>query len=205
MKKERIICFGDSITQGQGYAEADRWTARLAFLLEEKMPGRWEVFNRGTGGNTTAFALDRIQTDVLPLLPGLVLIEFGINDAYVLPWCRTSRVGLIDYRKNLGDMIRQIRVAKGKPLLIVNHPVTLRKNLHRQGNGSSIGKQLIPYNRTVRRLAKQREVQCLDLPELLKRRKVSAKTFLSEDGVHLSAEGNRVYANILFEQVISLA
>ena len=92
MKKKRIICFGDSITQCQGFAEADRWTARLAFLLEKKLPGQWEVYNRGVGGNTTAMALDRFQTDVLPLLPGFVIIEFGINDAYVLPWCRTPRV-----------------------------------------------------------------------------------------------------------------
>ena len=105
---KNIVCFGDSITQGQGLAENHRWTARLAFLLEERFPGRFDVFNKGVGGNTTALALDRIQTDVLPLLPAIVLIEFGINDAYVYPWCRTPRVGLKDFRANLEEIIRQV-------------------------------------------------------------------------------------------------
>ena len=90
----RVICFGDSITHAQDCAEADRWTTQLAFQLEQASPGRFEVFNRGIGGNTTALGLDRIQNDVISLLPGLVLIEFGINDSYVFPWAKILWVAL---------------------------------------------------------------------------------------------------------------
>ena len=90
----RIVCFGDSITHAQACAEAHRWTTQLAFQLEKASPGGFEVFNRKIGGNTTELALDRIQNDVIPLLPGLVLIEFGINDSYVFPWARILRVAL---------------------------------------------------------------------------------------------------------------
>jgi lysophospholipase L1-like esterase len=121
-KPQNLICFGDSITQGAGLAENHRWTARLAFLLEERFPERFDVFNRGVGGNTTAMALDRIQADVVPLLPAIVLIEFGINDAYVYPWCKTPRVGLKDFRRNLEEIIRQVLSSGGHPRLIINHP-----------------------------------------------------------------------------------
>jgi len=94
-KPPRIICFGDSITHAQNYAEADRWTTHLAFHLEEAAPGAYEVFNRGIGGNTTSLALDRIQIDVIPLLPGSVLVEFGINGA-ALEIARHAGIPIID-------------------------------------------------------------------------------------------------------------
>ena len=204
MSLKRIVCFGDSITQGTGMPDADRWPGRLAFLLEKKAgdPDRCEVYNRGVGGDTTALALDRIQRDVLPLLPATVLIEFGINDSYVYPGRRTSRVGVFDYEQNLKEIVRLVRDSAGVPVLIVNHPLTRRKDVHRQGNGLAIGKNLEPYNRIVRRVAKQTGTRSIDLPQDLKKRRIGVEASCSEDGVHLSPEGSRFYAEIVFEKLI---
>ena len=113
----------------QACAEADRWTTQLAFQLEKASPDGFEVFNRGIGGNTTALALDRIQNDVIPLLPGLVLIEFGINDAYVFPWAKIPRVALSGYMENLAEILRQVRAAHGEAVLIINHQDSLSGGL----------------------------------------------------------------------------
>lgn len=193
-----IVCFGDSITQCQGVADNHRWTARLAYLLEERFPGKFDVFNRGIGGNTTALALDRIQTDVVPLLPAIVLIEFGINDAYVYPWCKTPRVGLTDFRMNLEEIIRQVESFGGRPYLIVNHPVTERLDLHPQGNGSSIGANVHPYNAVIRDITNTHHLEGWNLPEILEKEEIPAADLLSEDGVHLSNQGNRIYAELIF-------
>jgi lysophospholipase L1-like esterase len=201
MKKETIICFGDSITQSQNYAEGDRWTARLAFLLDRDFPGRFEVLNKGVGGNTTALALDRLQTDVLPLLPATVLIEFGINDAYVYPWCRVARVGISDYQRNLDEIAWQVRARGGTPVLLVNHFLVARDKFHPQGNGKPIDRNLASYNRAARQLALKKRIPCVDLPRLLKREGVLPDVFLSADGVHLSAEGNHLYARLIAEEL----
>ena len=199
---KNIVCFGDSITQGQGLAENHRWTARLAFLLEERFPGRFDVFNKGVGGNTTALALDRIQTDVVPLLPAIVLIEFGINDAYVYPWCRTPRVGLKDFRANLEEIIRQVVSQGGHPRLIINHPVTRRRDLHPQGNGKSIASNLRAYHGAVHDVSNAKSVECLNIPELLIRKRIASAGLLAEDGVHLSNQGNRIYAGLAVDHFI---
>ncbi len=199
MNKTTVVCFGDSITMCAAEAEADRWTARLAFLLERHFPGKYDVFNRGIGGNTTALALDRIVTDVLALKPAMVLVEFGINDAYVYPWCRSPRVGLADYRRNLGEIVRLVRATKALPVLIVNHPLTLCGHLHSQGNGAAIGKNLEPYHEAVREIACTEGVPSIDLPRIMAEENLPPESLHSSDGVHLSPHGNRVYAELVFE------
>lgn len=200
MKKQAIVCFGDSITQCAGFPEASRWTARLAFRLEADFPDQFDVYNKGIGGNTTTLALDRIQADVAPLRPAMVLIEFGINDAYVYPWCRTPRVSRNEFHTNLREIVRQVS-QMGTPLLILNHPVTRRRNQHPQGNGKSLAHNLQPYNAIIRNLAQTQRIPLLDLPLLLRRHKVPMKSFHSEDGVHLSPAGNRIYAELIFNEL----
>jgi len=197
---KNIVCFGDSITQCAGLAENHRWTAGLAFSLETKFPGKYDVFNRGIGGNTTALALDRIQTDVLPLLPAIVLIEFGINDAYVYPWCKTPRVGLNDFRMNLEEIIRQVNDNGGCSVLIANHPVTERLDQHPQGNGLPLAHNLRPYNDAIRNVAASLALEVWDFPEILKRHGIPASKLLAEDGVHLSGIGNQTYGKLAYEQ-----
>ncbi|MFA6959448.1 MAG: SGNH/GDSL hydrolase family protein [Opitutaceae bacterium] len=203
MNKTRIVCYGDSITQGAGLAEADRWTARLAFDLEQREPDRFSVYNRGVGGNTTALALDRFNADLAPLLPALVLIEFGINDAYVYPWSRRPRVSLAEYVRNLHEIVRAVQAAAAMPILIINHPLTLLRKLHPQGNGKSLRENLAPYSTATRRLATRHKIHLIDLPALVRRERIRPATLLASDGVHLSDEGNRVYARLVVSSLAS--
>ena len=198
----RVVCFGDSITHAQACAEADRWTTQLAFQLEQASSSGFEVFNRGIGGNTTALALDRIQNDVIPLLPALVLIEFGINDAYVFLWAKIPRVALPGYMENLAEILRQVRAAQGEAVLIINHPITTRMDQHTQGNNKSVGANLEPYSQEARAWARYENLAVVDLPELLKQEGVPMDEFWSNDGVHLSPLGNRLYANFVYSSLV---
>ncbi len=81
-----IICFGDSITEGGDFEKPKRWTSLLQARLDENYPKGYRVINRGIGGNTSAQGFDRFCDDVLPYLPGLLLVEFGFNDANVKDW-----------------------------------------------------------------------------------------------------------------------
>ena len=69
-----IICFGDSITRGQGATRGNDYPSRLSALLG--MP----VVNAGVNGDTTASALRRLDRDVLRAYPRLVIVELGGND-----------------------------------------------------------------------------------------------------------------------------
>ncbi|MBX7246950.1 MAG: hypothetical protein K1X53_15745 [Candidatus Sumerlaeaceae bacterium] len=69
-----VVAFGDSLTQGVGAPEGLGYPGQLAQII-----GR-EVINRGVRGETTRDGLARLERDILPLNPGIVLLCFGGND-----------------------------------------------------------------------------------------------------------------------------
>jgi len=62
----RIICHGDSLTEGKDIEVAYRWPSLLQNALGT------EVINTGIGGDTTAGLLSRFATDVIPRKPDVV-------------------------------------------------------------------------------------------------------------------------------------
>ncbi len=194
-----IVCFGDSITDAGGFAEGDRWPTILQYKLNEWKPEKFKVYNRGAGGQSTVQGLDRFDTDVLPLLPAVVLIQFGFNDSNVRDWARFPRVGLDEYKRNLMEFHRMIKANKGKAVFIVNH--TIARGDWVQGNGKSYDTNFKPYNPAVKQVVRESKSEVIDLPAMMKKRKVDLKRFLTDDCLHLTAEGNHIYAEMVFESL----
>jgi acyl-CoA thioesterase-1 len=75
-----LVCLGDSYTAGYGattpYVE-DSTQSYPAFLQKKiNIP----VINAGISGNTASQGFDRVNSDVLPHSPGIVIICLGTND-----------------------------------------------------------------------------------------------------------------------------
>jgi lysophospholipase L1-like esterase len=66
---QKIICHGDSLTQGADIEPAFRWPSLLQNAL-----GGVQVINTGIGGDTTAGLLSRFGADVVAPQPDAVLI-----------------------------------------------------------------------------------------------------------------------------------
>ena len=194
-----IVCFGDSITDAGGYAEGDRWPTILHAKLNEWKPGAFGVHNRGIGGNTTAQGLDRFADDVLPLLPAVVLLEFGFNDGNVFDWSKKSRVGLEEFKANLRELHRAVRARKGTCVFIVNH--TIGRLGGTGGNDESHNTNVARHNEGVKQVAKALKAPFVDLPGLMKQRAIAAKRVVCDDNLHLSVEGNHIYADLVFESL----
>ncbi len=192
-----IICFGDSITHARAFAEGDRWPTLLQFKLNEWKSGAYKVYNKGQGGHTTAQAFDRLPDDVIPYLPGLLVVEFGLNDANVRDWARVPRVGLVEYEKNLREFHRIARSHNGECAFIVNHSILARPVV--QANGQTYYANFQPYNEALRRVAKALEAPTLDLPRMMRERGLDLTEFVVEDGVHLTVKGNHLYAEMVFD------
>lgn len=160
------------------------------------MSGRFTVHNRGVGGDTTARAFDRLERDVLPLLPGMLLVQFGFNDANVRDWTLVPRVGLGEFRKNLREFDRLADDAGGKCAFIVNH--TIARVAGRQGNNRSYNDNLEPYNMAIREVVRACAAPMIDLPVMLAQQQLALERVLAEDGMHLSISGNRIYADLVF-------
>ncbi len=191
-----IICFGDSITEAEEFRASERWPALLQAHLDIWRPDEFKVHNRGIGGDTTAGAFDRIESDILPLLPGVLLVQFGFNDANVRDWALVPRVGLDEFKKNLNEFHRVAYTHGGRCVFIVNHTIVAVAG--EQGNGLPYGDNMEPYNQAIREVAQTCQAPAIDLPALLAKRQVALDQFVVDDGLHLSAFGNRLYAEMVF-------
>ncbi len=191
-----IICFGDSITEAAEFAPEQRWPTLLQAKLDVWVSGRFTVRNCGVGGDTTARAFDRLESDVLPLLPGMLVVQFGFNDANVRDWAVVPRVGLDEFRKNLREFYRLAVAEGGKCAFIVNH--TIAQVTGRQGNNRSYNDNFEPYNTAIREVARDCVALMIDLPAMLAQQRLALDRILAEDGMHLSIPGNRIYADLVF-------
>jgi lysophospholipase L1-like esterase len=193
-----IVCFGDSITHARAFAEGDRWPTILQFKLNGWQPGTYKVFNRGIGGNTTAQGLERVEEDVLLYLPGVLLVQFGFNDSNIRPWSRVSRVGLEDYRKNLREFHHIAAARESRCVFIVNHSPDRDREENVAPNGKTYSANFAPYNTAVRQVAEDLGAPTIDLPRVMQERQIETHALVSEDGAHLSIEGNHLYADMVF-------
>jgi len=199
-----IVCFGDSITHARAFAEGDRWPTILQFKLDVWQPGAYKVYNRGIGGNTTAQGLERVAEDVLPYLPGFLLVQFGFNDSNIRPWSRVSRVGLEDYRKNLREFHRIAAAHESQCAFIVNHLPARDTDKHIAPNGKTYNANFAPYNEAVSQVAEALGAPTINLPRIIQERRIDTHSLVSEDGAHLTIEGNHLYADMVFERLQGL-
>jgi acyl-CoA thioesterase-1 len=108
--QKTLVCFGDSLTEGvigASYVE----------MLRERLPGA-RIVNAGINGDTTLNLLRRVERDVVPWHPDLIVLLVGLNDvgsAYGEPAIRPY------YRfvKQVGGAITPRRFARAYRRLIV--------------------------------------------------------------------------------------
>ncbi len=181
-----IVCFGDSLTQ-RGYPQ------ELQKILHVR------VINAGIGGNTSGQGVARLEKDVIAHHPNLVIFWFGTNDsrrdaAY-------KQLTPEQYRTNLVAIVDRCREEGAKVLLgtmppIVPGPYFTR---HPETNYAAVGGFAAYTERfrdAARSVGKEKDVPVIDFAVLLK----NNTNWVSPDGVHPTAEGNRVFAQLVAEK-----
>jgi acyl-CoA thioesterase-1 len=88
---EGIICYGDSLTDGQGVSRNKAYPAILQNMVS--VP----VINSGVSGDTTTMALYRLNRDVLSYDPKVVIINLGANDFLQQIANQQTDIGLTKY------------------------------------------------------------------------------------------------------------
>jgi len=73
--ENRLVCFGDSITEGWMVGPDESWPALVAGRIDA------EVINAGISGETSADAVRRLD-NITGLRPTSCTVEFGINDFF---------------------------------------------------------------------------------------------------------------------------
>lgn len=114
-----IVTLGDSITKGvrSGVTVEETFSHRLErALMDRGLPVK--VSNLGIGGERTDQALKRLEAEVLAKQPQIVTIMYGTNDSYIDQGKSASRITAAEYRANLTNLVRRLREAGVRPVLM---------------------------------------------------------------------------------------
>jgi lysophospholipase L1-like esterase len=149
----RIVALGSSSTAGTGSTDkAACYPARLEADLRQEFPGkRVEVLNLGVGGQLAADMLRRIDPEVLPLKPALVIWQTGVNDAIV-------HVGLPEFRDILRRGTAKL-IDAGIDVVLLDMQLLPRSEANRE---------YLDYLRVMQEVGKERNVPVLHRFDLMK-------------------------------------
>ena len=184
---KRIICHGDSLTEGDEIEQNFTWPALLGNRLNV------EVRNTGIGGDTSGGLLGRFYPDVVQQKPDAVLIMGGTNDLW---W----DLEINPILANLFAMACQAEYHRIAPVIGLPIPVCLEKAektpMMAPVNGfDRCQEKLTGMRGALKRACEQSEVPLVDFFSLFMDEKdgVIADYYL-EDGLHPNLEGHRLMA-----------
>ncbi|MDI3534852.1 MAG: acyl-CoA thioesterase [Thermosediminibacterales bacterium] len=187
----KIVCLGDSLTQGYRVLPSQAWPSIVA---EET---NHQIINKGISGDTTSGMLSRLYRDVIDEKPSRAILMGGSND---LLW----EVPMEVIKTNIGGIVanlhhHNILVIIGIPIPVVTDMAL--KHWVFNYDYEKVNKQLQHYRTWLIRFAEEFQCGIIDFYSVFYDfEENSAIRSYYLDGVHPTAEGNRIMA----EKVIQL-
>lgn len=165
-----IVCLGDSLTEGSGVKPEECWVS----LLQSNSRHSWH--NAGISGDTSLGMLVRLQTQVLPRKPDMVIWMGGFNDILL--------TGSADQAKSCVMAFLNHCVKAGvKPVIGIPYlPTGVGRPWNRLCDWESCVPVLEEYILWLHRLAKAAMLRHIDFRP--------AETLLQSDGMHPSPQGH---------------
>ena len=193
----RIVCLGDSVTKAvrPGVSAGETFCAQLERQLDAG--GRdVTVITAGSGGNTTADGLARLETDVLSHDPHFVVIMFGLNDSWIDEGKTASRLTVEQYRDNLAQMVSRLRGRGIAVVLMTPNPAIA------PAYPAARNVTLKTYVAAVRTLARRERLPLVDVYGRFAELAIEGADLnsLFTDAMHPNPAGQKLIAAMLTEQ-----
>ncbi|MCC6141132.1 MAG: hypothetical protein IT389_11035 [Nitrospira sp.] len=198
----RIVCFGDSLTAGFQSPTREHpqgQSTPYGEWVQEKVGSAGQVFISGICGELTGEMVMRFRQDVLPQAPHYVVILGGTND---LGWNGPTH----EIMRNLVKMYEQTLAAGGVPV-----PVTVPSLRVEDAGNSREGMEWVSghlarrheLNGLILDYAASKNLSAIDLFAATAEPETSllAQEY-SNDGLHLTTAGYRLFADLVYQQVL---
>jgi acyl-CoA thioesterase I len=198
-----IVCFGDSLTAGYQSPTPD-WpqlceTPYGAFL-QERLGARATVATSGVCGELTGEMVARFSRDVVALKPASVVILGGTND---LGW----QAEPAEILRNLLAMYDMALAEEVRPVAVTVPSIRIQGDIGVEDGRLWLEEHIQrrrELNGMIQRVCLERRLACVDL---FTATADDADGLLAEpysnDGLHLTTEGYRCLADLLYQEVFS--
>ena len=199
-KKQRILFFGDSITQ-MGVNPGGYITRMNEALKKRGLAWQYELVGAGIGGNKVYDLYLRMDSDVLAKEPDVVVIWVGVNDV----WHKASFGTGTDpdkFEKFYTAIIKKLQAKGIKVFLTTPATIGERTDFSNPQDGD-----LNYYANIIRRLAKTNNCGLIDLRKtfldynLQHNPENKESGILTTDRVHLNDAGNSLVADEMLKAV----
>jgi lysophospholipase L1-like esterase len=183
--EERVVFFGDSITDG--------------WKIEESFPGKPYV-NRGIGGQTTSQMLVRFRQDVVNLRPKVVVILAGTNDIAG----NSGPIADKDIEANYSDIAELAKANKIRVIFSSVLPVNSYTERAREFFAQRPTERILSLNRWMKDYCESNGLIYLDYFGAVVDEQGMLKRELADDGLHPNKAGYAIMAP-LAEKAIAKA
>jgi len=202
-KKQRVIFFGDSITE-QG-ARPGGYVSRIDSMCKlEKKSDAYEFVGAGVSANKVYDLYLRLEDDVLNKDPDVVVIYIGVNDV----WHKASAGTGTDadkFERFYNAIIKKIKEKNSKIILVTPAVIGEKTDYTNQLDGD-----LNRYSKIIRNIAATNKLPLVDLRQrFLEYSKANnpqnaERGILTTDRVHLNDRGNQLVADEVWKAIKAL-
>lgn len=199
-KKQRIVFFGDSITQAG--VEPTGYITKLQQLLKAKgLDNNYELVGAGIGGNKVYDLYLRMEEDVLSKNPDMVVIWVGVNDV----WHKRSHGTGTDadkFEKFYLAIIKKLQQKNIKVAICTPAAIGEKTDFSNELDGD-----LNRYSSIIRNLAQKNNCTLIDLRQaflqynMANNKENKESGILTTDRVHLNEKGNHLVAEQMLKAV----
>eukprot|EP00930_Biecheleria_cincta_P097462 TRINITY_DN89175_c0_g1_i1.p1 TRINITY_DN89175_c0_g1~~TRINITY_DN89175_c0_g1_i1.p1 ORF type:complete len:280 (-),score=37.19 TRINITY_DN89175_c0_g1_i1:156-995(-) len=197
-----IACCGDSLTE-TGYPQELQRT----LCAECGRNVAWRVLNLGVAGTTARrtslwYGNSPVFKRALESAADIVTLLLGTNDAHEVWWNEA------EFIQCLSEMVRQLQAASSKagrpePTILLGVPPPLYHNGHVLSRNLQKNVINVDLPRIIPQLAQRLGVGYFDAFSALGGQRLLKPESVASDGVHLSAVGRRLLANLVAEKVLT--
>lgn len=179
-KSQTVVVYGTSLSSGEN---GQAWMGEVARQLNEKYGNHLKYYLAGKGGMWSTWGIQHLEDSVIQKQPDVVILEFGINDAFQK---YNTSPGLA--RLNLEYMINRIQIYSPSCeiiLQVMNMPI---------GKSAGFRPNLTAYYDMYRKVAKRRKLLLIDhYPNWQRILQQGEKEYLKHvpDGIHPNAESGK--------------
>lgn len=200
-KPERIIFFGDSITQA-GVNPKGYITVLKDMVKAKGLDNKYDLIGAGIGGNKVYDLYLRLEDDVLAKDPSTVVIWVGVNDV----WHKRSSGTGTDadkFERFYNAIIKKLKAKNIKVLLCTPAAIGEKTDYSNELDGD-----LNKYAGIIRQIASNNNCGLIDLRKafldynLVNNKDNQEKGILTTDRVHLNDAGNKLVAEEMYKHLI---